>query len=175
MCGKSMAQCMRRQRPGNAGSACMRLDTMPESLTGHTVIATPGKQRRPCRITHQLATTTPQVARQPVYGFLTQRDQPVLVALATHPYHTLTQVNGIQAEIDQLRYAQPATIKHFKHGPVTQAQRSVDVGSRQQTLHLLFVEGVGQKIGRASCGKECRSRWWQDREKKKRQTRVMQR
>src|SRR5690554_6434668 len=105
MCGKSMAQCMRRQWPGDAGGACMRLDTMPERLAGHTVIATPGKQRRPCRITHQLATTTTQVTCQPVYGFLTQRDQPILVALATHPHHTLTQVDGIQAEIDQFRHA----------------------------------------------------------------------
>ncbi len=78
-------------------------------------------------------------------GFLAQRHQPVLAALAGHPQHALAQVHPHCRQVDQLAHTQARGVHQFQHGAIAQARRCVKVRRSQQGLDLTFGQGLWQR------------------------------
>ena len=148
--GEAVPQAVRADPAGiDAGSGRVMLDQRPEGLPGRRQplcideqrlrnggIAQAGQQRRA-----RLA----QVALQPVLGFLAQRDQPVLAALAGHPQHALAQVDRGRRQANQFAHAQAAGIHQFQHRAIAQPGRGSGIGRFQQRRYLRLRQRLGQQ------------------------------
>ncbi|SVJ78689.1 Uncharacterised protein [Klebsiella pneumoniae] len=144
--GEGVAQGVRRNRRADRRHLRVMLDAMPEGLAGHLFAAQAGEQHVAGPPAEQVAAGLAQVAFEPADGFLAERHQALLAALAEHLDHALAQVDLLQGQADQFADPQAAGIQHFEHGAIAQAQRVVDFRRRQQCLDVRFGEGFRQRL-----------------------------
>src|SRR5678815_3743893 len=88
---------------------------MPERLARHRGAAASDEYRIGGPLLQNLRPRFLEIALEPAQGFLAERDQPLLRALAydTHHAHVLTDLRDFQCH--KLGDAQPACIKSFQH------------------------------------------------------------
>jgi len=146
---KGMPQPVRRDVPPDVRRPRMVADAVPERLPRQALAAGRDEHLRHHGSLQQFRAGFPQVGLQPFAGLVTQRNQPLLVALANHPDDSLVEVQIGQQQAGEFAYAQTRRIHQFQHRPVAQTQGRRGVWRRQQALHLFFGQGFGQAAPQA--------------------------
>jgi len=106
-----------------------------------------GQEERVVRAPRQLRPRLAQVARDDVRGFLAQRHDPLLAALAAHTHVLLLEVDVGEVEPDRLRAAQARRVDELDEGAVAKAERAVAVDRVDQLLDLLPLRRLWQPLG----------------------------
>src|SRR5690606_19295405 len=106
---------MRRQLLVDARLLRVALDDMPEGLAGHSIAPPRRKEVVRLPLEQDLAAGAAEELAQPVLRLVSERDQPLAVALADDPEHALIQVQLAHLEIDELGDAHAGGVQHLEH------------------------------------------------------------
>ena len=124
------------------------INHLPHALSRDRTRSTRYKQKRRRLFRRQHRARILQILLHHLLRRLPQRDNALLVALASHQHVTQLQLQVFELQIDDLGNPQRAGIKHFQHRPIAHSKRlryPIVPGARRPLQHALHLVG-GQRL-----------------------------
>ncbi len=144
--GKGMAQRVRRDLLGDARLAGVLLDDLPEPLPREAPAVVVDEQGLFPLAAQQHRPGPLDVPARGVDGDPAEGDDPLLRSLAHALEVGHVQIDVVQVQRHQLRHAQTRRVQQLQHRLVAQAGRRARIGHRQQALHFLHRQHLGQAL-----------------------------
>ena len=95
----------------------------------------------------QQGRTQRQPLLQPLQRHAPDGQQPLLVALADHPYLTGGQIQMFQIQGHQLGETQTGGVKQLHDGPIPHRQQIAGIRDIEQLIDLIHIQILGQRLG----------------------------
>jgi aminopeptidase len=123
----------------------VRVRDEPSECRGVEPPSTRREEERVLGAAGELWTRLAEVARDEARGLFSQRDEPILAALAEADVHgLLLEVDVAQIEPDRLRAAQPCRVDELDERLVSQRECSIAAEPIDEALNLTLLRCVGQ-------------------------------
>ena len=146
MGGKGVAQNMRADLLGDAGTVRHLANDLPEAVSGHRLAPIGAKEQGAGLALEQQGANLFQVLAHDLAGVGGKGDDPFLVAFAEDAQMSGGQVAAGDRQVDQFRDPQPGGIEQMQHGVVAQCQRRGRCGPLEEGVDLGFTEHLGQAL-----------------------------
>src|SRR5882672_7528396 len=142
---EGMTERVRREILVDPGLARVAFDDVPEGLAGHLVAAARREKKIGLALEQDFGAWPGYKLLQPAYGFLTERNEPLAIALADDAQHALIEIDLVVAQVHELGDPEPGRVQHFEHRAIAVTERIGHERRVEERFNLALRERLRQR------------------------------